>query len=229
MSRASFVIPAYNSEAWISKTIWSARNQTIKQIEIVVVDDGSTDGTHDIAKWHSEQDSRVRLIRTENRGRSAARNLGNSEAKSDIILVLDADDLATRDRVKHTLATFELKKADLVYGAFYVIDTLGRTHNRVPCKAFDPEACKSSKLNYICHSTVAYTKKLATDVTYSEGVYSSLGLDDWKFQWDAYRKGYALKHTKSPLAYYRVTEGGISATRDPNEVEKAKEEYLVTL
>ena len=56
--------------------------------------------------------------------------------------------------------------------------------------------------------------------------FSRLGLDDWKFQWEAHKKGYVLKHLRTPLAYYRVTEEGISQTRDQAEVDKLKEAYL---
>lgn len=225
--RASFVIPAFNSERWISKAIWSCRNQTIKQIEIIVVDDGSKDWTYEIAASHAKNDDRVRVIKfLENRGRSAARNTGNDEAKSDVILVLDSDDMSARNRVKDTLVAFQLKKADLVYGSFHVVDSLGNVHSRIPSSPFNADVSTKSKLNYICHSTVAYTKRLATDIQYSEGDYSRLGLDDWKFQWDAYRKGYKFANVKSPLAYYRNTEDGVSVVRNESEVMMAKEAYL---
>lgn len=224
--RASFVIPAYNAERWISKAIYSCRNQTIKKIEIIVVNDGSTDGTQEITEWHAKEDPRVLLFNQANKGRSAARNFGNDQAQSPIIMVLDADDMATRDRTQHTIAAFELKKPDFLYGSFFVVDAFGNVGNKVGCQAFDPVLCKKKKQNFICHSTVAYTKKLASDIRYEEGEFSRLGLDDWKFQWDAHKKGYSLRHIRTPLVYYRMTEDGISATRKQEEVDKTKEEYL---
>lgn len=225
--RCSFVIPAYNMERWISKAIYSARNQKEKKIEIIVVNDGSTDDTGAIIDWHAKEDKRiVALHLPRNSGRSAARNKGNDLATSDIILVLDADDMATRDRTKDTIAAFQLKKCDLLYGSFHVIDGLGNVAGKVPAMAFDPEVCKAKKLNYICHSTMAYTKKLAMDIKYESGHWAQLGLDDWKFQWDAYRKGYSLKHIRNPLCYYRDTPDNITATRDPKAVEAAKVAYL---
>lgn len=227
--RASFVIPAYNADRWISKTIHSCRNQTLKHIEIIVINDGSSDGTKDIAEWHCKEDKRVRLYNAENHGRSWARNFGNDAAQSDVILVLDSDDFATRNRVKDTLAVFELKKPDLVYGSFHLMDAEGTVQSVVRCGPFNPEEAKKKKLNYICHSTMAYTKKLSETVRYEEGAYSKLGLDDWKFQWDAYKKGYKIQHVRNPLCYYRVTESGTMATRDPKEVEAAKEAFLATV
>lgn len=227
--RASFVIPAYNAERWISKTIYSCRNQTIKQIEIVVVDDGSTDSTSDIVKWHAKEDPRVKLLSQKNQGRSAARNAGNDAAASGLILVLDADDMATRNRVKDTIAVFELKKPDLLYGSFFIMDSMGAVERKMICGPWDHEISKEKKLNFICHSTMAYTKKLTQDVRYEEGDWSRLGLDDWKFQWEAHRKGYKIRNIRNPLCYYRVTDDGAMATRDPAEVLKAKEEYLASV
>lgn len=226
--RASFVIPAYNADRWISKTLHSCRTQTIKQIEIIVVNDGSTDSTKDIIDWHAQEDSRIKAYHTVNGGRSSARNFGNNQARSDLILVLDADDLATRNRVKDTLAVFELKKPDLIYGSFQILDIYGNTPagGLVISKAFDPIEAKQKKLNYICHSTMAYTRKLSQDVRYEGGEWSKLGLDDWKFQWEAHKKGYKIQHTKNPLCYYRITESGTMATRDPKEVDAAKEAYF---
>jgi cellulose synthase/poly-beta-1,6-N-acetylglucosamine synthase-like glycosyltransferase len=224
--RASFVIPAYNADRWLSQTIYSCRNQTEKKIEIVIVNDGSTDATREIAEWHAKEDKRIVVYNCTNQGRSAARNFGNDKAESDLILVLDADDLATRNRVKDTIAVFELKKPDLMYGSFHMIDSFGTTDALVTCRAFDPEEAKKTKMNFICHSTMAYTKKLAQDIRYEEGVYTKLGLDDWKFQWEAYKKGYKIQHVKNALCYYRVTESGTMATRDPKAVAEAKEAYF---
>jgi glycosyltransferase involved in cell wall biosynthesis len=226
--RASFVIPAFNADRWISKTIWSCRNQIIKQIEIIIVNDGSTDGTSDILRWHASEDSRIKIVEQENHGRSFSRNFGNDLVQSDLILVLDADDMATRNRVKDTLAVFELKKPDFLYGSFFSVDAMGTTQSKLLASPFDPKVSKEKKLNFICHSTVAYTKKLSEDVRYQEGDYTKLGLDDWQFQWEVYRKGYAIRHIKNPLCYYRITDDGTMATRDQKAVSAAKDAYLAT-
>lgn len=227
--RASFVIPAYNAERWISKALYSCRNQTIKEIEVVVVDDGSKDYTGEICDWHAKEDPRIRVFHNENKGRSAARNFGNDKVASPLILVLDADDMATKNRVKDTIACFSLKKPDFMFGSFFAMDSMGTATNKMVCSEFDPEISKKSKLNYICHSTVAYTKALSEAVRYEEGEWSKLGLDDWKFQWEAHKKGFKLKALRNPLCYYRVTEDNTMATRDPKAVEAAKEAYLVSV
>ncbi|ADI00522.1 glycosyltransferase family 2 protein [Salisediminibacterium selenitireducens] len=90
MKNVSIIIPLYNKEPHIKRTILSVLNQTYKYYEVIVVDDGSTDRGPDIVK--SIQDSRIQLIQQMNAGVSAARNKGVSHAKSDLVAFLDADD-----------------------------------------------------------------------------------------------------------------------------------------
>ena len=86
----SVVIPLYNKEKQIAHTLQSVFNQTFQDFEIIIVDDGSTDGS--VAEVEKFSDSRIRLIHQKNAGVSAARNRGIEEAKSDLIAFLDADD-----------------------------------------------------------------------------------------------------------------------------------------
>ncbi len=225
--RASFVIPAYNAQAWIGDTLQSCLEQTIKQVEIVVVNDGSKDHTQEIVEAMAKEDKRIVPINlAQNVGRSEARNTGNREARADIILVLDSDDKATRNRVKDTLACFEIKKPDLVYGGFVLIDTFGNMEKRFAPEPFTREASLKFKTHHICHSTLAYRKGVTLNVQYASDDYSRLGIDDWKFIWDAHIKGYKFAYVKSPLCYYRRVDGTITYTRDENEVERVKTAFL---
>ena len=137
--------------------------------------------------------------------------------------------MSTRNRAKDTIVAFGLKKPDLLWGSFFVVDAFGNVERKIHCQAFDEKLNKEKKLNFICHSTMAYTKKLSMDVRYDEGEFSRLGMDDWKLQWDAYRRGYSLRHLKTPLCYYRATDDGTTATRDNDQVDKVKEAFLAGL
>lgn len=95
----SVVIPLYNKENRICHTINSVLNQTFKDFELIIVDDGSTDKSIEIVR--RIHDSRIRLIRKENGGPSSARNCGVREAKFDWIMFLDADDEMICDSLEH--------------------------------------------------------------------------------------------------------------------------------
>lgn len=235
--KASFVIPAHDAAAYLAQAILSCRGQSVKEIEIIVVDDGSTDGTGDLVQWHATQDKRV-IYATygENRGRSAARNYGNSLAKSDIIMVLDADDIALRNRTRDTLLHFQMKNADVLYGPFQIIDENDNVLGVQAAGPFNKEISIKKLQNGIGHSTMAYRKGVTLNVQYDEGVYSDLGLDDWKFQWDCVLKGYKLGFVKVPLSKYRIYQlpdhslgSPTEFFRDKKEVQKAKDEYIARI
>ncbi len=227
--RCSFVIPAYNAQAWIGETIQSCLEQTIKQIEIVVVNDGSKDHTQEIIEGMAKVDPRIVPVKLDqNVGRSEARNIGNSKTSSEIILVLDADDKATRNRAKDTLACFQIKKPDLVYGGCVRIDTFGNMEKRFAPEPFSRELSIKYKTHHITHSTLAYRKGVTRNVQYLKEPYDKLGIDDWKFIWDCHLKGYKFAYVKNPLCYWRRVDGTVSFTRDEAEVNKAKEAFLAT-
>ena len=89
-SNISVIVPAYNAERYLGQALTSIQNQTLLPMEVIVVDDGSTDATAQIAETHSIQ---PRTIRQSNSGAAAARNLGVQEAQAEWIAFLDADDL----------------------------------------------------------------------------------------------------------------------------------------
>jgi len=89
----SVIVPVYDGEAFIGDTLESALGQTYRNIEVIVVDDGSRDGTRAIVETWVERDSRVRILTQANRGVAAARNRAISAARGEFIAPLDADDL----------------------------------------------------------------------------------------------------------------------------------------
>ena len=90
MACISVAIPLFNKEYTIKKTIWSVLNQQIKNFELIIVDDGSTDRSYEIVS--QIEDKRIRLIRQENAGVSAARNRAVQDAHTDLVAFLDGDD-----------------------------------------------------------------------------------------------------------------------------------------
>lgn len=88
----SIIVPIYNTERYLSKCLESIRTQTYPNIEVIMVDDGSTDGSKSVASSYSEADNRFRLFSQENAGVSAARNHGLDVAEGEYILFVDSDD-----------------------------------------------------------------------------------------------------------------------------------------
>ena len=98
----SILIPAYNAEKWFAQTMQSALDQTWSNKEIIVVDDGSTDGTLTVARRYAAE--RVKVVTQPNQGASAARNHAFTLAQGDYIQWFDADDLLAPDKVERQMA-----------------------------------------------------------------------------------------------------------------------------
>lgn len=101
------VIPAYNAAAFIERTLRSALRQTHSKLEVIVVDDGSTDSTGGIARAVAAGDSRVRIISVPNGGVASARNIGISESAGEFVAFLDADDLWHPTKIERQLTALD--------------------------------------------------------------------------------------------------------------------------
>ncbi|QGP80133.1 glycosyltransferase [Sphingobium sp. CAP-1] len=128
----SVVIPAYNAERWIARTLESVQAQTHSNLEILVVDDGSRDNSAAIVEQFAACDPRIRLIRQPNGGVARARNTGWRQAKSDYIAFVDADDLWTPDKTERQLALLlaSAPEVALIYSRYVMIDADDRVSYR---------------------------------------------------------------------------------------------------
>jgi hypothetical protein len=120
----SVVVPAYNAERTLARTLESALNQTHRALEILVVDDGSTDGTAELARAFAARDGRVRVIAQANGGVARARNSGIQQARADYVAPLDADDLWHPTKLEKQLSVLSAAPPEtaFVYCAFRAID-----------------------------------------------------------------------------------------------------------
>ncbi|MGL5279831.1 MAG: glycosyltransferase family 2 protein [Cetobacterium sp.] len=118
----SVIIPAYNVEKYIERCINSVLNQKLKNIEIVIIDDGSKDKTSDICLEVSKNNKNIIYKKVQNSGCSAARNLGISIAKGKYIAFLDSDDWVDLDMYIDMLEEAEKKQADIVICGFKKLD-----------------------------------------------------------------------------------------------------------
>lgn len=118
----SVIVPAYNAAATLDETLRSARSQTHRNIEIIVIDDGSTDNTSDIAQSHARADDRVQVIRQANKGLPATRNVGIANSRGAYIAPLDADDLWHPDKTKRQLDALRAADAAVAYSWNAIVD-----------------------------------------------------------------------------------------------------------
>jgi glycosyltransferase involved in cell wall biosynthesis len=109
----SVVVPVYNGERFIGRTLASALAQTYRPLEVIVVDDGSTDRTANLVEAAAARDSRVRSFRTQNSGVAAARNFGISQARGKLIAMLDADDLWHPEKIARQVAVMNASSANV--------------------------------------------------------------------------------------------------------------------
>ena len=103
----SVVLPIYNVENYIEKCMESVLNQTYKNIEIILVDDGSPDNCPIICDQYVKEDNRVKVVHKENGGLSDARNAGIKVANGDYITFIDSDDYVDKDYVEFLYNTIE--------------------------------------------------------------------------------------------------------------------------
>lgn len=129
MPKVSVIIPTYNNSAHIARAIDSVLIQTYRDIEIIVVNDGSTDDTEERLRAYGDQ---IRYIYQENQERSAARNTGMRHAQGEFIAFLDTDDYWLPNKLQQQIAILEQKpEIDVVYSRAYLVDDDERKHGLI--------------------------------------------------------------------------------------------------
>ena len=115
MSRISIIIPVYNTGKYLNRCIGSIINQTYKDLDIIIVDDGSETETADICDQLAQSDSRIRVFHKQNEGVSVARNYGLSKASGDYIGFVDSDDWISPEMYERMVSHMIQESADVVY------------------------------------------------------------------------------------------------------------------
>lgn len=121
----SVIIPIYNVLPYVEKCVRSVMEQGYRDLEIMLIDDGSTDGSGKVCDSLAEEDARIRVLHTENRGLSAARNLGCRESKGEYVYYLDGDDMLTEDCLSVLSDALLESGADMCVGGCLQVNTQG--------------------------------------------------------------------------------------------------------
>lgn len=140
LCQISVIIPVYNAEKYLEECLECIQHSTFKDIEIICVDDGSTDGSPDILRQHQQEDSRIKIFRQENAGAGAARNLGIEKSSGKYLFFMDADDRCSYSLLEKAYFLAEKEEADIVVFGFLRFDGVtgerkdfdGLSKNRLP-------------------------------------------------------------------------------------------------
>ncbi|MDE6734856.1 MAG: glycosyltransferase [Desulfovibrio sp.] len=127
--RVSIIVPVYNAEKWLADCLESALGQTVADIEVIAVDDGSTDGSLEILRDFAARDPRLKvLVNEKNQGQAATRNRGIDVSTGRWLAFLDNDDLLAPDFCRVLLAEAEKSGADIIKGRTRITEPDGRVH-----------------------------------------------------------------------------------------------------
>ena len=208
--KISVIIPAYRCEATVEQSVRSALAQTFSDIEVLVADDGSDDGTPEILKRLSEEDARIRVLTLpENGGVANARNRAAGCARAEWIAFLDSDDMWTPDKLAVETELAARTGADLVYTAAACIDADGRPTGR-EFRVPETVTCRSmlNGNDLIC-SSVLLKKEL-----FLRHPMERSDLHEDYLCWMAILKdGAKTAGVTEPKVLYRITKGSKSGNK----------------
>jgi glycosyltransferase involved in cell wall biosynthesis len=211
MPKVSFVIPVWDGDTYLAETIESLRRQTLKDIEIIVIDDCSPDFTPELMEWYLKQDERIKYHRfEENKGVCSARNFGNQMAEAELICVSDQDDLSEKHRAFWSWGYMNRHpEVNCLTSAYYECNVAGVKLQKFTPMDMTRELFESEKFVWF-HSSACYRKKDILEHPYVqvEGV-----TDDWKFLDDWTNLGMKFHTTKQVLGNCRRVPWGVMQGR----------------
>ena len=215
----SVIIPVYNIEDYLNECLDSVINQTLEDIEIICIDDGSTDNSPDILKEYSKKDKRIKIIIKENGGQATARNLGIKEAQGEYIAFVDSDDfieptmfekLYTKakdnnlDIAMCKIATYDNQTEEIKDNVWYYMLGVFRDFEK---DIFNHKDTKE----FTCHIAVTpYNKIYKTTLLKENNILFPEGLifEDEKFFYDTYLRAKRVSIVDEFLYYYRINRKG---------------------
>ena len=170
----SVIVPVYNVEEYLEECLENIQNQTFNDIEVILVNDGSIDGSKEICERFCLQDSRFKLINQENQGQSVARNRGFKESRGQYIMFVDSDDVVKEDLVE---VLFSYMKADVDIVECKLTQNIEELKKNKPIRVIfegnSTEAiikCIAIKEVKFCPVAKLYRRELVEKVPFLEGV-----------------------------------------------------------
>ncbi|WP_181919650.1 glycosyltransferase [Alkalilimnicola ehrlichii] len=204
--RVTVLLAVYNSERSISKCVESILEQSFKDFELLIVDDGSTDQTADIIRRASKKDNRIRILsNSSNLGLGASLAWGVDEAVGEYLIRIDADDVCLPDRLERQVRHLDQNpEVDVLGGAALEVDSSGKQIGVrcMPAEHDDIMACIWA--NPFIHPTVAFRRRRLLDV----GSYDPelRRRQDYELWFRCAERGLRFANLQEPLIYYFFDE-----------------------
>lgn len=219
--KLSVVIVNNNRAEFLRDSIDSILNQTFRNFELIIVDDASVDNSKEIIDEYVASDNRVRgFYINKNRGVGAARNFGNSIAKSPIIVVQDSDDVSIKYRLQHIYDAFQKYNCDIFSSSYTITNDRLESQENVPCASQTLEELMQRQL--IGHPTMAYLK-----VCWERCVYPEEMADvDYGLLIKMTKANYKFYASENSLVYYRQHGKQISRRHNQLQQQLAKSKRL---
>ncbi|MBI5075000.1 MAG: glycosyltransferase family 2 protein [Nitrospirae bacterium] len=213
----SIIIPIYNVETYLRDCLDSVVNQTLREIEIICVNDCSTDGSLSIVREYEAKDNRIKVIDKQvNEGLATTRNVGMAEATGKYMLFMDSDDFADTDLCRKAAECAEAANADLViydYAAFYRQEDLKENSKQSSRLTAIAPTDRVALLK--CHA-FAWTKLIRSDLVRSLHILFPAGLiyEDLPVHWQIITQASKIAILPEPLYYYRQRKTSITYRRN---------------
>lgn len=232
-SLISVIIPVYNTETYLASCLDSVLTQSYRNLEVIVIDDGSSDFSLKVAEKYAEQDDRVTVYPQENAGLSVSRNRGLSVATGDLICFVDSDDLLLPDALEVMFEVLKEENADIIQGTverdsvFKGVDY----HKKLSRKIFSvPQAIENTLYQKEILPSAwgkLFKRSLFDGVFFKEGIF----YEDLDIFYRLVDKSNKIVWIDFPVYFYRNTEGSILNTwrdrrLDVLSVTQRMEEYI---
>lgn len=226
--KVSIVIPVYNVEKYLRQCLDSVINQTLKDIEIICINDESTDGSLEILQEYEKKDSRIKIINKKNEGLSAARNQGLELAKGEYVSFIDSDDWINKTFCEALYTAAKKYDIDIACGGIVRVNGKRQRNKLVYTKEeFTKDVDKKNELtktpvySYVWNKIYKRESLLKSGITFPVGrVFEDL---TWSIKAIYYLNGVVT--TPSALYYYRKTPTSImSAKSEKNAKDYAQSE-----
>lgn len=216
----SVIMPAYNASQYIEEAITSVLKQTYENLELIVIDDCSTDNTYELICEICKNDSRIAVYRNEkNQGVAKTRNKGFKLAQGEYVALLDSDDVWHSNKIEKQVMLAIEAKADIIYCSYGMVDAAGKKIGNDFIVPKTTDFSKMLKKSVISCSTAMLSKEIVKTYSFNKNYYH----EDYIFWLNCLENGYSAVGIEEVLADYRI----LSKSRSSNKINSAVHRWKI--